>query len=50
MEPLIQVKHLSKAFGANVVLKDINYTKVMLFLLLELLVVANQPCLDALIF
>ena len=25
MEPLIQVKHLSKAFGANVVLKDINF-------------------------
>ena len=26
MEPIIEIKHLSKAFGANVVLKDINFT------------------------
>ena len=26
MEPIIEIKHLSKAFGANVVLKDINVT------------------------
>ena len=26
MEPVIEIKHLSKAFGANVVLKDINFT------------------------
>ena len=25
MEPIIEIKHLSKAFGANVVLKDINF-------------------------
>ena len=26
MEPIIEIKHLSKAFGANVVLKEINFT------------------------
>lgn len=26
MKPIIEIKHLSKAFGANVVLKDINFT------------------------
>ena len=25
MEPIIEIKHLSKAFGANVVLKDIDF-------------------------